>query len=449
MVSQAAYYSTSASDGGRRYNHHRPSYPPYLEFQGHERRFHPSPSHDARPATMTDQQQQQMDNESAPQRKRIAVACGRCRKRKIRCSGDLGNGEACVNCKNAGTDQCLFLRVQSREAPLIDEPTGFHGYAMTDARALSTRGAPSPAPPAHGMGSYASSDVPMTGTSISYPDSPAPTKAYYPVSSYSPHYSDEFDQYSTGQPMLHDPVTGMMPNQWARKPYGGMYLEPASYATTSYGSGAPLVHRPAPSAEPSSSLSLSGFGAELPSTTTPQSADRLLPNPAIRTPYPAIKSPAPHATLADIATAASYVSSFDTGMSYSSSSHRSGSSSGHEPDGLFSDHERSIQSQGPGLDFGGYTSDPLATSSGAGRRDSLVSTSGSGGGGGGGTLANGQTYVPSEPMYTPAPHPHYGHHSHHGYGTTHHQHHRGGVVGGGSAGRQTDGHRMASVASRR
>lgn len=73
MVSQAAYYSTSASDGGRRYNPHRPSYPPYLEFPGHERRFHPSPSHDAhaRPATMTDQQ---MDIDSAPQRKRIAVA---------------------------------------------------------------------------------------------------------------------------------------------------------------------------------------------------------------------------------------------------------------------------------------------------------------------------------------------------------------------------------------
>lgn len=73
MVSQATYYSTSASDGGRRYNPHRPSYPPYLEFPGHERRFHLSPSHDAhaRPATMTDQQ---MDIDSAPQRKRIAVA---------------------------------------------------------------------------------------------------------------------------------------------------------------------------------------------------------------------------------------------------------------------------------------------------------------------------------------------------------------------------------------
>lgn len=66
--------------------------------------------------------------ESAPPRKRIAVAvsstvaissskpadqaskCQRCRKRKIRCSGDPGNGQPCSNCKNAGTEPCLFLR---------------------------------------------------------------------------------------------------------------------------------------------------------------------------------------------------------------------------------------------------------------------------------------------------------------------------------------------------
>lgn len=342
-----------------------------------------------------------------------------------------------LGCLLSSTDLWALVQVQSREAPLLGEPSDFHvGY---------TRGTASPGPPTHGMGSYAPSDGSMTVTSISYPDSPAPTKSYYPGASYSPHYPDEFDHYSAGHPMLHDSVTGMMPNQWARKPYTStMYMEPASYAATGYGSGAPLVHRPAPSAEPPSSLSLSGFGADLPSTTTPQPGDRLLPNPAIRTPYPSIKSPAPHhtptgATLADIASAASYVSSFETssggGMSYgtSSSSHRSSSSSGaHEPDGLFSEHERSsIQSQGPGLDFGGYTTaDPLSSS--GSRRNS------SGGGGGGGTLANGHTYVPSESMYAPSPHPQYGYGAHH--------HHRAGAVG---SSRGADGHRMASVASRR
>jgi hypothetical protein len=41
--------------------------------------------------------------------------CGRCRKRKIRCSGDLGTGMPCTNCKSAGHEHCQFLRV----SPLI------------------------------------------------------------------------------------------------------------------------------------------------------------------------------------------------------------------------------------------------------------------------------------------------------------------------------------------
>lgn len=40
-----------------------------------------------------------------------APQCGRCRKRKIRCSGDTGNGGPCSNCKSAGFEPCQFLRV--------------------------------------------------------------------------------------------------------------------------------------------------------------------------------------------------------------------------------------------------------------------------------------------------------------------------------------------------
>ncbi|PGH06249.1 hypothetical protein GX51_02446 [Blastomyces parvus] len=45
-------------------------------------------------------------------RRRIPVACGRCRRRKIKCSGDIGNGQ-CTNCRNAGSQSCQFLRVSS------------------------------------------------------------------------------------------------------------------------------------------------------------------------------------------------------------------------------------------------------------------------------------------------------------------------------------------------
>ncbi|CAO2658011.1 Nn.00g072710.m01.CDS01 [Neocucurbitaria sp. VM-36] len=53
--------------------------------------------------------------ETGPARRRIAVACARCRKRKIRCSGDPGNGGGCTNCKQAGIDPaaCQFHRVGS------------------------------------------------------------------------------------------------------------------------------------------------------------------------------------------------------------------------------------------------------------------------------------------------------------------------------------------------
>ncbi|KAF1923696.1 uncharacterized protein M421DRAFT_308077 [Didymella exigua CBS 183.55] len=48
-------------------------------------------------------------------RRRIAVACARCRKRKIRCSGDKGDGQGCQNCKVAGVEAsyCQFHRVGS------------------------------------------------------------------------------------------------------------------------------------------------------------------------------------------------------------------------------------------------------------------------------------------------------------------------------------------------
>ncbi|MCJ1388547.1 hypothetical protein MMC18_001394 [Xylographa bjoerkii] len=49
-------------------------------------------------------------------RRRIAVACSRCRKRKIKCSGDPGDGQGCQNCKSAGQESgaCQFLRVNSQ-----------------------------------------------------------------------------------------------------------------------------------------------------------------------------------------------------------------------------------------------------------------------------------------------------------------------------------------------
>jgi hypothetical protein len=48
--------------------------------------------------------------------------CQRCRKRKIRCSGDPGNGGPCLHCKNANVDDCKYLRVIATQ-PLTCQPS--------------------------------------------------------------------------------------------------------------------------------------------------------------------------------------------------------------------------------------------------------------------------------------------------------------------------------------
>ncbi|KAF3385627.1 hypothetical protein F1880_001952 [Penicillium rolfsii] len=53
-----------------------------------------------------------------PQRRRVPVACGRCRRRKIKCSGDSGDGQGCSNCRSAGNTDCHFLRVNSNTLKL-------------------------------------------------------------------------------------------------------------------------------------------------------------------------------------------------------------------------------------------------------------------------------------------------------------------------------------------
>lgn len=78
----------------------------------------------------------ELDSKSRnPARRRIQVAvsptftcrclltdqCNRCRKRKIKCSGDTGDGQGCSNCRSSGNTDCHFLRVS-------------HRYAVVDAK---------------------------------------------------------------------------------------------------------------------------------------------------------------------------------------------------------------------------------------------------------------------------------------------------------------------------
>ncbi|KAL2158305.1 hypothetical protein VTH06DRAFT_4626 [Thermothelomyces fergusii] len=339
-----------------------------------------------RPYPLTISMTGQPDSDSAPQRKRIAVACGRCRKRKIRCSGDPGQGQPCSNCKNAGVEQCQFLRVSSREAPLRHDSAEFV-YSVGDARVYANR-----TPVSHGI-PY-SNDVPALGSADvlgpsyrggpAYPFNTPATKPYYPaMHAYGTAYPDEFD-FGLGvssPPVMHPEPVGMMSGPWGSaarpkpQPFGSMYLDPPEGGTFGgYGGAGGLLPRQSShsASSDSPSFSFSGVATSLPLSATP-GPDRLLPNPAARSsakPSTPTSASSTTATLVDVATAASYVGGFPTqGLPFCSSgsmssqlssSSRSNSDAYSGQESIFSEQERSIQSQGSAFDMSGYTGSPRA-----------------------------------------------------------------------------------------
>lgn len=50
-----------------------------------------------------------VDEPATPPRKRVSLACQRCRERKRKRSGDPGDGKPCSRCEEAGYSPCVFL----------------------------------------------------------------------------------------------------------------------------------------------------------------------------------------------------------------------------------------------------------------------------------------------------------------------------------------------------
>ncbi|RDA87797.1 hypothetical protein CP532_2462 [Ophiocordyceps camponoti-leonardi (nom. inval.)] len=120
MVTTTCFPPTAAAT--RRYSSFRTPYlPSYVERKSAEHlRREPSCS------GMADREGGGVED-TASQRKRIA----------IRCSGDAGNGEPCVNCKNAGSEPCQFLRVSSQEVAHV-KPSAFT-YDVNASRSVQAR----------------------------------------------------------------------------------------------------------------------------------------------------------------------------------------------------------------------------------------------------------------------------------------------------------------------
>ncbi|KAK1997345.1 hypothetical protein LX36DRAFT_636309 [Colletotrichum falcatum] len=258
--------SPSYYPDGRRYSRLDPTYG-YPERQ--QRRSHSS---EARTSTMTERESET----DTPPRKRIAVACGRCRKRKIRCSGDTGNGHPCQNCKAAGAESCMFLRVASTEAPWVQTATPEFAYELKAARAYQAQQAmvsPLTASPPH----YASE---MHDGLHRYP----PTSAGY--SSYGgggKYYSSAATMPSwSSHAGYSDDGTGAVDYGAAAMGYSYPYQshDPGYY----YRMSAKAAAATSAADLEGSNFSLSTVAASLPHAGGSGGGDRLLPNPASRLP---------------------------------------------------------------------------------------------------------------------------------------------------------------------
>ncbi|CEI63155.1 unnamed protein product [Fusarium venenatum] len=198
------------------------------------------------------------DDDVTPQRKRIAVACGRCRKRKIRCSGDTGNGGPCTNCKNAGYEPCQFLRlwltlsikVASQETTLKGES---FTYSLEASRQYQARGSSAISSLPSSTPSY-TDGLPAYTTEAFVYRNPANftygTKSYCPLAWGHGYTDDQSYSYALYQPAyspVHDPDYGMSYRIASGTPEKSALCvdtEP-SYAYSSGNTMMNLVHRPA------------------------------------------------------------------------------------------------------------------------------------------------------------------------------------------------------------
>ncbi|PNY28219.1 Uncharacterized protein TCAP_01852 [Tolypocladium capitatum] len=235
-------------------------------------------------------------DDTSSQRKRIAVACGRCRKRKIRCSGDAGNNQPCTNCKNAAFEPCQFLRVSSTEVSQV-KGNAF-SYNVDISRLVQARG--SSVPSSLGVPVNAYHDGMNLSESQTLPSRGGPAgayvgKQYYPPAEWSSGYAEDSNvDYTLCQPSFpsvpehHPYVAGpyrLASNAPTTKPNGVMYLD----AETAYGYATVPAARQSPNTEtgslPYQSLG-PGFSGSLGGSTERLPASRALPSsgsPSYRT----------------------------------------------------------------------------------------------------------------------------------------------------------------------
>ncbi|KAF2127919.1 hypothetical protein P153DRAFT_293944 [Dothidotthia symphoricarpi CBS 119687] len=238
--------------------------------------------------------QENAPSESGQSRRRIAVACARCRKRKIRCSGDPGTGLGCTNCNQAGIDptHCQFHRVGSDQVHKVMDNLNIAHSLTGLANSHAT------------MPTYSASGSMIYSRGMSTPQYPhVDTRLMYP-SSWTIPFAEEtspVDVYDLDQSSTYLPNATSLTNtnlygtsdRWSHptarsfQPSTNAYFDrDPSYSAH----GLPHIHtnlRPTPTTEALSPLNMSSLHLTLPERPHPrQLPDATAPRRQLPMPQP-------------------------------------------------------------------------------------------------------------------------------------------------------------------
>ncbi|KAF2215650.1 hypothetical protein CERZMDRAFT_94052 [Cercospora zeae-maydis SCOH1-5] len=223
-------------------------------------------------------------------RRRIQVACSRCRRRKIKCTGDPGDGSGCSACRSAHGDKasCTFNRVGSREMPLSGlEVIPTSSTSISNATPTTTS-YPIEASPDTYTGS-SGTQVPVQRPSLpvlrmraAYSDydsyNTSPVDDYTYASSAIPRHesfastygTENFRSYTSGSVSVPSASANLYYEPTAAYSFGNLHTAPG------YQASAPMARLPSVTADAFSSLNMSSLHSSLPTQTV---QERRLPVP--------------------------------------------------------------------------------------------------------------------------------------------------------------------------
>ncbi|KAL4917090.1 hypothetical protein BDW62DRAFT_211447 [Aspergillus aurantiobrunneus] len=240
-------------------------------------------------------------------RRRIQVACMRCRKRKIKCSGDAGDGQGCSNCRSTGSN-CHFLRVNSSMLQTKVHVSTGSGWPYPASEMASQRlGTYAPPLTSSKMGgvptSLPNNRIPPFSRPLDY-EVPPDTQSPYARQAFGTEPTIDYEDGSSTPYNIQSSSAYVLPNSpqvfmadycglgWNSKGWGAVLQGSRAPPETMFSesdAGSPLTHPaysymiPGQGPQANEALTMTPAQGSLASPT--QGTERTLPNPAGRSPF--------------------------------------------------------------------------------------------------------------------------------------------------------------------